>query len=67
MLIFGQARDCGKCGKSYHRFTEQEMPRYCSKCNKEVYYCDHCVPAGCPRCGGKLVDIWTLSGGKILF
>lgn len=58
MLTQATPKKCDICGNKYYRFLEQDMMRYCEKCNFSGYVCDSCAAKGCPHCGGKLISAW---------
>ncbi len=71
LILATEPQKCERCGKLYKRGTVQDMSRHCVNCGNSVHYCDECVKFGCPKCGGKLVDVWTyhkeVLGTPILF
>lgn len=56
VLAFG---DCEKCGASLMPMGAMQAATVtCKKCGHKLNACKHCKSAGCPKCGGNLLDAW---------
>jgi len=56
VLAFG---NCGKCGGGLGPMaTMQSAGVSCKKCDYKFNACELCKSAGCPKCGGALLNAW---------
>ena len=62
---------CEICNKDFYRGIEQDLRRFCKKCEFSAIMCDECAKNRCPICGNELVNIWehfnNRYGSPILF
>ena len=71
MLVreFGNCENCG--GDLGLNATIQSTHVTCKNCGHEFKACEQCKGAGCPQCGGDLLDAWEIykhkTGRDILF
>jgi len=58
MLIFAQGT-CDSCGESLRQLDViQSVEVECADCGRRRSLCRGCQTAGCPSCGGRLLDAW---------
>jgi hypothetical protein len=72
MLTWAQGT-CDSCGESLAKLRViQSVNVACANCGERQSLCRGCQAAGCPSCGGRLLDAWELAerefpGQGILF
>lgn len=58
MLIWAQAT-CDSCGEPFAKPNViQSVNVECADCEERQSLCCGCQAAGCPSCGGRLLDAW---------
>ena len=58
MLIWAQGT-CDSCRESYRQqHVIQSVNVECADCGDRKSLCPGCQAAGCPSCGGRLLDAW---------